>query len=159
MTKKGISSPWAARAAREAASNNPLDGARKGAQPVILRGRRYCLIVTLPLTVPKEETAVSLGLQVVGECLLKMEEIGVTTLPVELAAQRLRLRERVEGTACVKLSLGPLEIWATASSTDEKAAVAMAVDRLVTALTVCNVRDPRVAVTLRDHFIQMVSSA
>lgn len=156
--RKGILSPWAMQRQREAAEGDPLIDARKGAQPVIVRGRRYTLVVTLPVIAKKAEDVIGLALHAVGEALIKLEEIGVEPLARELAAQKLRLRERLP-ESCVKLSFGPVDLWAAASSTDQPAALAMAVDRLVSALTVCNARDPRVGSTLADHYIKMLSVA
>ena len=156
--RKGIASPWAAQRRREEANGNPLVDARKGAQPVIVRGRRYTLVVTLPIIAKKAEDVMGLAMHAIGEALLKLEEIGVEPLVRELAAQKLRMRERLDGP-CVNLAFGPVELWAAASSTDVPAALAMAVDRLVTALTVCNARDPRVGSTLADHYIKMLSVA
>lgn len=148
---KGIRSPWAQ--PEKAAPEDPLAGAKRGKQPVQLAGRAYTLLVDLPIRID-EERAKALALNALGEALLALQGEG-PELDTELTRQKMGLNTRPLG-ACVTLPLGPVELHAVASSTNEVLALAMAVDRLALVLNALVVQRPSTRDTLRSHHITLL---
>lgn len=143
---KGIRSPWAQ---APTPPSNPLEGARPGRQPVRLVGRAYAVLVELPLRID-EDRARTLALGALGEGLLSLQALG-PEFEEELALQKLSMQERPLGP-CVTLPLGPVTLYAAASSTDEALALAMAVDRLALAVTRLTSRGVPATETLTKHY-------
>lgn len=100
----------------------------------LLEGRNWTFTVVLPLR-PREEVAASLAQHVLGEFLISLRDSLQQTFYDALTRQNLETRGEFIGRPQVRLELGPIVVWAVASSTDAELAARMALDRLALALT------------------------
>lgn len=154
MSRGGIISPWVERAQPE---ENPLENATAGTQPVRFNGRAYALVVALPFRLKDEEKALGIATQTLGECLNELRE--VTPLCVQLLQKQKITFDQRPLSPCVELDLGVLTLYAVASSTDERLARAMAIDRLALALSTLVVSDPRCKATLSTYRLNILRIA
>ncbi len=151
MRQGGILSPWAE---RPEAQVDPLEDARAGRQPVRFNGRVYSIVVTLPFRFEDEGKALGLATQTLGECL---EELRPVVEPL-LQAQKITIGQKPL-VPSVEFDLGVLTLYAVASSTDERLARAMAIDRLAHVLSVLVVSDPRAKALMANYRTTILRTA
>ena len=150
-TPKGVHNPWGPKATE---AEQPLEEqlnsrARKGRTPVALQGRYYHIMVMLPVLLSKAEDADRGARHVVGEFFQAAKD----PLFLEIL-QRQKLSWR-EGDI-LGPKVGPVKIYAAASSSDLGLAIALGLDRLALALTEARVRVPRFSELLRSHFLEVI---
>lgn len=148
--KRGIASPWVERAQEPV---NPLEGAKPGTTPVRFVGRHYTFVIALPFVID-ETRAQGIASQTFGECLLALNELSGRFVR-ELLAQRLSLTDRPLGP-CVSFDFGVTPLHASASSSSEDLARAMALDRLATALSVLLATEKETRDILAAHRLSLL---
>lgn len=156
----GVLSPWGL--LREKAE--PLTVAeqlrtkvRPGRTPVAIQGRQYHLLVVLPMGFKQDDSATlsatTAALNVLGEFFQRAMSKQLLAL---LHEQKLALEEEQIIGPRVAFELGPIKLYAAASSHDVKLAQAMALDRLALALTQARITIKGFHQLMSEHFLQIV---
>lgn len=134
MKPLGISNPWLL---PKPPPEDPLAGAVSGSTRVALDGRFWCYTIQLPLR-PKKEKAETLTLQVFGEFVIALHENFQEEFLQLLKKQQLSMDAPYAGTANVRIALGPVNLYGTASSTQAELAAKMLLDRFALVLNELN---------------------
>lgn len=156
---KGVVSPWGMK--REAApatiEEQLRTKVRRGRTPVAVQGRQYQLLVTLPVSFKRDDTATlhatTAAMHVLGEFFTRAASRAFTE---RLAEQKLALKEEAILGPRVAFELGAVRLFAAASSHDLKLAQAMALDRLAHALTQARLTIKGFDKLMAEHYLQVV---
>lgn len=155
---KGVISPWGLRKeeAPLTVEEQLQPKVRQGRTPVAIQGRQYHLLVTLPVSFRRDESAganaTTAALHVLGELFGGADTKAFRAL---LATQRLALTDTLLGPR-VAFEFGPVTLYAAASSHDVKLAKALAVDRLALALTQARLTIKGFDTLMAAHYLEIV---
>lgn len=155
----GVLNPWGLK--REEAPKTVEDQlrgkVRRGSTPVAIQGRQYHLLVTLPVGFKRDDTATANAtiatMNVLGEFFARATSREFTAL---LKEQKLSLQEEDIIGSRVSFELGPVKLYAAASSSNLSLAQAMALDRLALALTQARLRIKGFDKILSEHYLDVV---
>jgi hypothetical protein len=156
---KGIISPWSLTREEPAQTveEQLREKMRPGRTPVAIQGRQYHLLITLPISFKRDDSAVNnaktAAMHVFGEFLSRAATREFIEL---LAKQKLSLKEEAILGPRVIFELGPVKLYAAASSHDAKLAQAMAVDRLALVLTQARLTIPNFDKLMAEHYLDIV---
>jgi len=113
--------------------------------------------VTLPASFKRDDDAVSnattAAMHVLGEFFTRANSKAFDAL---LATQKLAFKEETILGPRVSFELGPVKLYAAASSHDVKLAQAMALDRLALALTQARLTIKDFSVLMTEHYLEIV---
>lgn len=156
---KGILSPWGLKRdeAPQTVEEQLRAKMRRGRTPVAIQGRQYHLLVTLPVGFKRDDTAAlsatTAAMHVLGEFFGRAATREFHAL---LAVQKLALKEEAIIGPRVAFELGPVKLYAAASSHDVKLAQAMALDRLALALTQARLTIKGFDKLMAEHYLEIV---
>lgn len=155
----GVLSPWGIKReeAPKTVEEQLRQKVRRGSTPVAIQGRQYHLLVTLPVGFKRDDTATAnatlAAMNVLGEFFARAASREFTGL---LKEQKLSLQEEDILGSRVSFELGPVKLYAAASSANLQLAQAMALDRLALALTQARIRIKGFDKILSEHFLGVV---
>lgn len=156
---RGILSPWGLKREEPALTveESLREKVRRGRTPVAVQGRQYHLLVILPVTFKRDDSAVgnatTAAMHVLGEFFARATTKELTAL---LAVQKLAFKEEAIVGPRVSFELGPTKLYAAASSHDPKLAQAMALDRLALALTQARITIKGFDKLMAEHYLEIV---
>lgn len=156
---KGILSPWGLKREEPAftVEDRLREKIRRGRTPVAVQGRQYHLLVTLPVSFKRDDSAVgnatTAAMHVLGEFFARANTKELVAL---LATQKLGFKEEAILGPRVSFELGPVKLYAAASSHDVKLAQAMALDRLALALTQARLTIKGFDKLMSEHYLEVV---
>lgn len=149
----GVLSPWNLHTPKEKPiEERLLENARVGKTAVSVRGGRYTILVTVQARFKEAKDTQDAAAHMLGE-FLAAERVR---LEPHLRLQKIGYEERDVLSAAIRLEFGRTALWAASSSSNEKLAQQMAVDRLAQAFTWYRHADGANKNALSKHCLEII---